>query len=297
MLSSTASALLCLVGHVYGSDSHKEPQCGLNLLQYAAESELEPEAGSGRAACKGWCIGNSFDWQGKCGWAACAGCEACDTLTAQPTPAPSPTADNPGCKQFCAAQTYKWESKCTWNTCNACPECATESPTASPTESPTASPTECYNKAMCRDIGHDCCGLDILTMSCAEGYHPEVTGTCGLIGAQKSYTCKLNEYDDSMCDGILGDKCCGIQGVSVNCKYGYEAVPTGTCGLLGARTKFTCRRPELDDSKCDSYLGDACCGISGVTVKCKDGYEVVETGECGLIDARTKYSCRAKCDA
>jgi len=252
MLSSTASALLCLVGHVYGSDSHKEPQCGLNLLQYAAESELKPEAGSGRAACKGWCIDNSFEWQDKCGWAACAGCEACDTLTA---------------------------------------------PTASPTESPTASPTECYNKAMCRDIGHDCCGLDILTMSCAEGYHPEVTGTCGLIGAQKSYTCKLNEYDDSMCDGILGDKCCGIQGVSVNCKYGYEAVPTGTCGLLGARTQFTCRRPELDDSKCDSYLADACCGISGVTVKCKDGYEVVETGECGLIDARTKYSCRAKCDA
>jgi len=191
------------------------------------------------------------------------------------------------CESWCTK-----ESECSWKACKSCSYCA-----PAPTPAPTAAPTPCDNSDLCRDVGGNCCGIDWLTMTCAEGYEPEIVGACGLIGGQTAFKCKLKEHDDSMCDGILGDKCCGIDGVSVNCKYGYEAVPTGSCGVLGLRTKFTCKRPELDDSKCDSGLVDACCGIKGVTVKCKDGYEVVETGSCGVpgIEARTKYSCKPRC--
>lgn len=159
----------------------------------------------------------------------------------------------------------------------------------------TLSEPPCYNNSVCRDLTGSCCGAEVLTVKCADGYEPEITGNCGVLGARTSFTCRLKVYDDSMCDGIIGDKCCGVNGVSVNCKHGYEVVEIGTCGLVDGRTKFTCKAPPQDESKCDSGLADACCGIKGISVNCKDGYEVVETGTCGVLGARTKYTCKPVC--
>jgi len=255
--------------HIDGIDVSTE-SVALSLLQFASEAEVSER-------CESWCNEVS-----QCSWGACKSCSYCPK-------------EPEGCKSFCREPGH-----CGWAACKDCQYCTvppTLAPTLAPTPAPTAAPTPCDNSDLCRDVGGNCCGIDWLTMTCAEGYEPEVVGACGLIGGQTAFKCKLKEHDDSMCDGILGDKCCGIDGVSVNCKYGYEAVPTGKCGVVGLRTKFTCKRPELDDSKCDSGLVDACCGIKGVTVKCKDGFEVVETGSCGVpgIEARTKYSCKPRC--
>jgi len=179
---------------------------------------------------------------------------------------------------------------------------------AVPWNSGGEAPSSCYNGTVCTDFGlnNDCCGNGLLTMTCAEGYEPEITGNCGLLGGvlTEKFTCKLKVYDDSMCDGrALLDPlfpCCVGSSADVQCKYGYETVEIGACGLLGDKVKFTCKTPyPLDDSKCHSGLSDSCCGIIGSSASCKEGYEVVATGSCGGGFAAdvSRFSCRAVCSA
>jgi len=145
MLPSTASALLCLaIRHVGASDSTLEPKCGLNLLQYAVESDETVTSN-----CKGWCSTNTFDWTAKCGWGTCGGCDICDSI-ALPTvrPTPSPTQSIAGCRSWCADDSSPWKAKCSWANCHACDHCPqptpspTQLPTSPPTGAPTASPSE-----------------------------------------------------------------------------------------------------------------------------------------------------------
>jgi hypothetical protein len=175
---------------------------------------------------------------------------------------------------------------------------------------------DCHNDEVCDALGLDvagvvqigdkCCGVEGVlgvgaTVKCKNDFVPVKTGTCGVVGEglRTKFTCAAPTLDDSKCDSGLVDKCCGIDVLTVKCKDGYEVVETGDCGVPGveARTKYTCKAPLFFDSMCDSGLGDACCGIKGLTVKCLEGYEVVETGDCGLslIEARTKYTCKPVC--
>jgi len=79
----------------------------------AEEVTVEPDAdpvAPPPLTCEPLCERNTKDWQVKCGWSTCGGCEICKTTKP--------------CWSFCATKPYEWSAKCEWSNCIGCSECA-----------------------------------------------------------------------------------------------------------------------------------------------------------------------------
>mmetsp|Transcript_37418 Transcript_37418/g.55091 ORF Transcript_37418/g.55091 Transcript_37418/m.55091 type:complete len:260 (-) Transcript_37418:409-1188(-) len=84
----------------------------------------QPQSAYPNGHCKDWCAGNDFSWSSKCTWPNCSACTACNS--------PPVCYDNSICENWCGTNTFDWVDKCTWKKCCGCSECGNTAPPAMP---------------------------------------------------------------------------------------------------------------------------------------------------------------------
>jgi len=77
------------------------------------------------ASCESWCSSNSNDWDTKCSWAKCSGCDDCsdDSSSSEDTPTEAPTYGDT-CYSWCESNSNDWDTKCAWTKCSGCADCS-----------------------------------------------------------------------------------------------------------------------------------------------------------------------------
>mmetsp|Transcript_17392 Transcript_17392/g.25532 ORF Transcript_17392/g.25532 Transcript_17392/m.25532 type:complete len:259 (-) Transcript_17392:426-1202(-) len=194
------------------------------------------------AVCAGWCQDNTYDWNNKCTWKRCNGCQSCQPKSVYPSGQ---------CNDWCSGNTYPWISKCTWFGCSACWKC---------NPSPVCDDNICENWCGPNtfDLVNKCAWKKCCGCSECDSMTPPTMAPFGSVNPMPAYSVCVPGA--SVTDQPTPHQCTFSPRCSDDSDCGSESCSEMKCGFVELPPPIYNCYFNIETSDGNNYTGSAICG-------------------------------------